>query len=433
MKNWKKIFIKSCAIFFIIEFLIMIVLNQTPIKDGFLKTSLSSFLIVSISGFILFHFILKYQVVESENKIKQQQKDFKMISSALQFGIWKWDMVSDQVVWDEALYKVFDVTDNDPRSAREIWNEYVHEDSKIMMRKKIEESIALNKDVEFTVKLTTANKNNKYVGVKGFVVRDIANKPIKMYGFIWDKTSNELSKQALELEKLKVLQAAKLSSLGEMSAGIAHEINNPLMIIDSNLSLMSLIKNDSIKMEAKIESARGAVTRIAKIVSGLKKFSRFSDSSKQPILFSSVINESVNLTEIKAQKNGVTVSINNQCEDLYVNGNDLELEQIVVNLINNAIDAVKDKPKDLKWVKINVFTSHNDSKVCCEVIDSGNGIPVQYVQKLYDPFFTTKPVGEGTGLGLSIAKGIIDDHQGELLYDDQCQNTCFKILLNKVS
>ena len=378
--------------------------------------------------------IEKKKIEDNKNKLKQQQEDFKMISSTLHLGIWKWDLYSDEIIWDEALYTLFDINKTtNSLSVRSIWNKYVEDESKLKMRQQIDEAILNKKDVEFTVKIKTIKNVDKYVGVKGFVVRDAKGTPIKIYGFNWDKTSHEFNKKALELEKLKVIQSAKLSSLGEMSAGIAHEINNPLMVIDANLSLLAMIQNDPAKVEAKVESARGAVKRITKIVSGLRKFSRASDSSKHSIFFSSVIRESLNLTEIKAKKNEVTIELNNECETLMVNGNELELEQILINLINNAIDAVKSKPKDKRWVKINVSTTADGSKMCCEIIDAGNGIPVQYIQKLYDPFFTTKPVGEGTGLGLSIAKGIIDDHQGELLYDDKSPNTCFKIILNKVS
>lgn len=376
----------------------------------------------------------KKRLEDHQAKLKQQNHDFKMISSTLKLGIWKWDLVTDEVIWDDALYSLFDIgklTNN--MSVKAIWNKYVEPESKEMMSKKMDEAIESKKDVEFTVKIKTVKNVDKYIGVKGFVVKDDSGKPIKMYGFNWDKTSHEFNKKALDLEKLKVIQTAKLSSLGEMSAGIAHEINNPLMVIDSNLSLLQLIMHDPVKVEAKIKSAKGAVTRITKIVSGLRKFSRVSDSSKQPILFAPIIQESLNLTEIKAQKYSVTISVTNTCEDLVILGNDLELEQILINLINNSIDAVKEKPKELRWVKINVSSSQDGKKLCCEVIDSGNGIPVQYLQKLYDPFFTTKPVGEGTGLGLSIAKGIIDDHLGELVYDDKNPNTCFKIILNKVS
>jgi C4-dicarboxylate-specific signal transduction histidine kinase len=103
--------------------------------------------------------------------------------------------------------------------------------------------------------------------------------------------------------------------------------------------------------------------------------------------------------------------------------NEIEVEQVIVNLINNALDAIKTKID--KWIKISIYEEAN--QVVLRVMDSGKGIPEEVRQNLFDPFFTTKQTGEGTGLGLSISKGIIDEHKATITVLDNCPNTCFEI------
>ena len=106
---------------------------------------------------------------------------------------------------------------------------------------------------------------------------------------------------------------------------------------------------------------------------------------------------------------------------------EVEIEQVFINLLNNAIDAVKDRPE--KWVKISVFEDGN--YVVIRTTDSGPGIPGNVRDKLFEPFFTTKSTGEGTGLGLSITKGILDEHNATITVVDESPNTCFEIKFPK--
>ena len=110
-------------------------------------------------------------------------------------------------------------------------------------------------------------------------------------------------------------------------------------------------------------------------------------------------------------------------EDILIFCDPVEIEQVVVNMINNAIDAVKGQ--DMRWVKLIAFKA--DEQVLLQIQDSGPGISPEIEVKLFEPFFTTKPAGEGTGLGLSIAKGILDQHKASVRLNREFSNTCFEI------
>ncbi|MFN8846301.1 MAG: sensor histidine kinase [Bdellovibrionales bacterium] len=106
----------------------------------------------------------------------------------------------------------------------------------------------------------------------------------------------------------------------------------------------------------------------------------------------------------------------------------IEIEQVLVNLINNGIDAAS--KTDEKWVYINIFDEKNELVI--QIIDSGNGIPPEIEEKIFQPFFTTKAVGEGTGLGLSIVKGILDQHKAQIQLRRDIKNTCFEVRFRKI-
>jgi len=231
------------------------------------------------------------------------------------------------------------------------------------------------------------------------------------------------AQHALIAERSRSIQNAKLASLGEMSAGIAHEINNPLAIIQANASLLLRHINDPVKLTEKIESIQKSCTRISKIISGLRKFSRSGETVQyQATSISVIANEALLLTDNYAKGNSVSLQIEiNSTSAIFCN--EVEIEQVFINLINNAIDAVKDLPE--KWVKLSVFDDGDNAVV--RVLDSGKGIPEAIREKLFQPFFTTKQVGAGTGLGLSITKGILDEHKATISVDTHSSNTCFEI------
>lgn len=235
-----------------------------------------------------------------------------------------------------------------------------------------------------------------------------------------------------ELKKTqqKLQNNTKMVALGEMAAGIAHEINNPLTIINLHArALEQLVKDPEIDLaQLKNFTAKigDTVKRISNIVSSLRKFS--GDSSKisqfENSNVKSIIDDSLGLCAEKFRATGVTVNVSVPF-DLQIECNPLDISQVLLNLVNNSFYAVQGQP--LKSINITV-QKINDSAVL-SVMDSGPGIPNEIRSKLLDPFFTTKPLGQGTGLGLSISRSIVKTHNGELFLDDSTPETNFVVKL----
>ena len=253
------------------------------------------------------------------------------------------------------------------------------------------------------------------------------SQPVGFLGIAEDMTAEIELKNTIERERAKANHNAKLASLGEMSAGVAHEINNPLAIISGSVGLLSKFKDNPEKLASKIETIQKSCDRIAKIVNGLKKFSRSSEKNNYlPKSLADIAHEVGILTESESKRHNTPVTFESNTQAL-IHCDEVEIEQVMINLIHNSIDAVRDQPE--KWVKVSIF--EDAGSVVLRVRDSGPGIPKQVSEKLFQPFFTTKKVGEGTGLGLSIAKGILDEHKATITVLADVPHTCFEIRFAK--
>ena len=244
-----------------------------------------------------------------------------------------------------------------------------------------------------------------------------------------------LAEKSLEEERARSAHSAKMSALGEMAGGVAHEINSPLAIIQlvSETTVRKLragkITNEDIALA--LEKISKTNTRMAKIVNALRSFSRDGRSDKLEVVSTShLMSEVLSLASDKFKFSGIELRVpaENECE-FFFDGRQTEIEQVVINLLNNSLDAIQNLRE--KWVEVSI--RKDGGNVLIIVTDSGRGIPDEIAEKVMQPFFTTKEVGSGTGLGLSVSLGIAKMHNGLLAYDKSSENTRFILTLPSCS
>jgi signal transduction histidine kinase len=227
----------------------------------------------------------------------------------------------------------------------------------------------------------------------------------------------------------QLIYSSKMSALGEMAGGVAHEINNPLTIL--SLTVQRLLKDaESSGTQSTLGARAGSnalasIHRISKIIQSLKTFANEgSTDPKTWVALPALLDEALNLFRARLEEKRVRFDFG-QVPAVQVFCRPSQILQVIMNLINNAVDAVESLPAP--WISLDAKISEKNAVI--SVTDSGNPIPGPVIEKMMQPFFTTKPIGKGTGLGLSVSKGIIEEHQGELLFDASAAHTKFRFTL----
>ncbi len=390
-------------------------------KDGtqyIMQTVISP--LMNTSGEIDRYFSIHFDV----SKLKEYEGLLEEAQRVAKIGSWSYEAWSKRYKWSSQMYEIFGLDEDQGGPSFEEQLELIHPDDRDEWATTF--SRCLENSTPFRMRFRVrdpASEGHIWVEAHGDSRRSLNNKTILVSGTCQNVTELVHAEEQARQERAMTLQASKLVSLGEMSAGIAHEINNPLTIISGMSHLIARFINEPDKVRTKLESINQAIERIAKIINGLRKFSRSSDRSDyENYQLSEIINEALILTSARS-KSYATDQIFKNGSNSSIHCNVIEIEQVLINLINNGVDAVREL--DERWVKIHTFDE--GTEVVVQVIDSGHGISDVEREKLFQPFHTTKPIGEGTGLGLSIAKGIIDDHGATIRLLDNVPHTCFEI------
>jgi two-component system NtrC family sensor kinase len=296
-----------------------------------------------------------------------------------------------------------------------------------------------------------ALRNTVYLGILIILIG------LAVIGFLAFFLTERIIKQMKSMDTEKgqlqqqLISATRLAELGEMAAGFAHEINNPLQIIKSEQALIAMILDDFKEkgplkdideaavseiadLEDSMHQIRLQIERCAKITQAILKFGRQSEPVTEPISLQDFIPEIIEMVNKKASVHGLTIEKQIQDDMPSILGDPAQLQQVLLNLLNNAIDAVLERHGAAGGLLIIRARIAENGKVEIAVQDNGSGISPENQKKIFSPFFTTKPVGKGTGLGLSVCYGIIDSMGGAMTVSSEKNvGTTFTIRLPAVS
>lgn len=233
--------------------------------------------------------------------------------------------------------------------------------------------------------------------------------------------------------EIKLINSSKLATLGEMSTGMAHEINQPLNVISLTTGLLKMLKERGAltdeKFYEKIEIIDQMVNRIAKLMDHLRNFARQDKYEFSEMNIKESINGALSIMGERLRRHSIELILDIPSDLPSIHGQVNQIEQVIINLITNAIYAMDETNPPKKQLTISARYLPDIAKIQLEVSDTGGGIPSNIINRIFEPFFTTKEVGKGTGLGLSISYGIIKSHNGEITVENTDLGAKFKILL----
>lgn len=242
--------------------------------------------------------------------------------------------------------------------------------------------------------------------------------------------SLKLAHKHLVTEKVKNINSSRLTAIGEMAAGVAHEVNNPLTILKGYLTK---IRSHNLQSEYEkgaliedISQMNKTLDRIAHVVRSLINIADVKTEKPQEVVsVKSIVNISCGFFHERFKHHKINLMIDLNTTDYQVFGYASQLSQCLVNLISNAFDAARESEK--KWVRVSV--EHEEDRVKIYVVDSGSGISADRISQVFDPFYTTKLYRKASGLGLSVSKSMAENVGGSLEYVENCLNTTFVLSL----
>ncbi|MEG4325540.1 ATP-binding protein, partial [Microcoleus sp. herbarium5] len=427
---------------------------------------------------------LEVRVEERTQELKTKEAKLQEAQKLAHLGNWEFDLEGDKLTWSEEVFRIFGLDPELPEPTILEHRKQIHPDDLKLWLERLEKIIQLGKPCEFELRILRHDEAVRYIYVKAQAIFD-GGKVIKLFGTIQDITERKLAEDALrqsegqlrekatQLEvtlselrstQTQLIQTEKMSSLGQLVAGVAHEINNPINFIYGNVlhandyssDLLGLIDlyqesypNANPEIVAKTEdidlafiqedlpkilkSMQVGVDRVRNIVLSLRNFSRLDEAEMKPVDVHSGIDSTLLILQHRLKKDAVGHGIEVVKEygqlpevNCYASG----LNQVFMNILSNAIDAMElgvGRPETTAKLenplspiferKIEIRTEVCDKNwVRIYIADNGRGMTEEVRSRIFDPFFTTKSVGQGTGLGLSISYQIVvEKHGGKLM------------------
>ncbi|HYL13373.1 MAG TPA: PAS domain-containing protein [Terriglobales bacterium] len=328
-------------------------------------------------------------------------------------GSFSWKVATDEITWSEQLYRIYQFEIGVPVTL-ELIRTRVHREDLTLYEKMIEQARNGRNDFEWQYRLVMPDQSIKYLHAVAHATRD-QDGQLEYIAAVQDVTARRMSEEALGKARSELAKVARVTSLGVLTASIAHEINQPLSGIITNASTcLRMLSADPPNVEGARETARRTIrdgNRASDVITRLRTLYSKKDPQPEWMDLNEAAREVTSLLLSELQRNRVILR-QEFAEDLPpVRGDRIQLQQVMLNLLRNASDAmsaVDDRPRELV-----IRTERDDSaRVRLSVKDAGVGFPPQASDKLFEAFYTTK--NDGMGIGLSISRSIIEAHHGRL-------------------
>ena len=373
-----------------------------------------------------------FRELRTQVKLRETETIFRQFAENVGVVFWMSDTKKDEIVYVSPAYEqLWGRSVESLYAAPRSFVDAIHpDDRRRVLRELPNQALGL---YEQEYRVVKPDGEMRWVKDRAFPVKDETGKVSRIVGIAEDITPLREARERLEASRNQMAANAKFAALGEMASGIAHEINNPLAVIHGlAVQMQELVRREGRNFPAKMaldsyESIEKMSNRIAGIVKGLRTFSR--QTAADPLVpadLNAILTETMAMCTPKLRAANVKLEVDRPADRLGIHCRSSEISQVILNLLNNAVDAVASAEER----RIRIEVVQRESGVARLVVhDSGSGIRPELKERIFQPFFTTKEVGKGTGLGLSISKSIIEAHGGKLFLDQASQGARFVVEL----
>jgi PAS domain S-box-containing protein len=322
---------------------------------------------------------------------------------------------SDEIAWSDELYRIFDLDPTTPITIQRI-RARVHPDDLKLFDKTTEEARATGSDFEIQHRLLMPDNSIKYLRVVAQATRD-HDGHLEYIAAVQDVTERRLSEEAIDKARSELAHVTRVMSLGALTASIAHEVNQPLSGIITNASTcLRMLDADPPNVDGARETSRRTIRdahRASDVVTRLRALFGHRNVAAESVDLNEITHEVIALLRSELQRNHVKVHFESNGDVPHVTADRIQLQQVILNLVQNASDAMKTVPDRQRHLVIKTETAREETDgVRLSVQDSGAGIDPEVGDKIFQPFYTTK--SNGMGIGLSVSRSIIERHNGHL-------------------
>ena len=328
-------------------------------------------------------------------------------------GTLSWRIDADEIRWSEELYRIFEFELGTPITLERIGSR-VHPDDLPMLGDMIERARNRGEDFEYEHRLQMPNGTVKHLHLVARATRD-EDGSLEYIGAAQDITQRKSSEEALSKARSDLAHVARITSLGALTASIAHEVNQPLSGIITNANTgLRMLSADPPNVEGARETVRRTLRdggRAADVIERLRALFSRKTTVTEPIDLNEVIREVLALSSNELQKNRAIVRLDFSDDLPLVQGDRVQLQQVILNLTRNAAEAMAARDDNPNLMVISTKRA-KDNRVQLSVQDSGHGFDPQTAGRLFEAFYTTK--GDGMGIGLAVSRTIIEGHRGSL-------------------
>ena len=349
----------------------------------------------------------------AEDELRRSETFLAESQTLSQIGSFSWSVATNEITWSEQLYRIYEFEIGVPVTL-DLIRARVHPEDLTLYEKMVEQARNGANDFEWQYRLLMPDHSIKYLHAVAHASRD-QNDQLEYLAAIQDVTARRLSEEALEKARSELAYAAKVMSLGTLTASIAHEVNQPLSGIITNANTcLRMLSADPPNVDGALETARRTIrdgNRASDVITRLRTLYSKKDLCPELMDLNEAAREVTSLLLSELQRNRIILR-QQLAEDLPpVTGDRIQLQQVILNLVRNASDAMRtidDRPRELL---IRTERDHGN-QVRLSVTDAGVGFTPHAADKLFEAFYTTK--NDGMGIGLSISRSIVEAHHGRL-------------------
>jgi PAS domain S-box-containing protein len=351
----------------------------------------------------------------AEERLRESEERFRLAAKATRDPIWDWDMRQGRVWRSDGFETLFGYSPETISNELGWWIERTHPDDRQRVCSKISSLGPLGAE-QYAIEYRFRRADGTYADVleRGFVMYADDGQPVRMVGSMMDISARRRAEEMALMQQAELAHIARVSTMGEIATGLAHELNQPLAAIANYAescvqALASSTPAAREKLPGWIEKIAANTHRAGEIIRRLRAFTRKSDSRRDDVDVNELVQDVIDLMEAEARRRNMRVAWQPVGATL-VCVDPVQIQQVLVNLLNNAFDAATGKPPERRLVTIAAQVAGQMVEI--SVGDLGHGIPLEIRDRVFEAFFTTKT--SGVGVGLAISRSIVEEHGGRL-------------------